>query len=48
MKTLKALRMKTGRHVGIISHIEELQEKIPVRIQVEQNERTGSSKVKVV
>lgn len=48
VNTLKTLRTKAGRHVGIISHIEELQEKIPVRIQVEQSERTGSSTVNVV
>ena len=48
VNTLKTLRTKAGRHVGIISHIEELQEKIPVRIQVEQNDRTASSTVKIV
>jgi exonuclease SbcC len=48
VNTLKTLRTKAGRHVGIISHIEELQEKIPVRIQVEQNDRTASSMVKIV
>ena len=39
---------KSGRQVGIISHIEELQEKIPVRIEVNQNERTATSTVTVV
>lgn len=48
VNTLKSLRTKAGRHVGIISHIEELQEKIPVRIQVEKSERTSSSSVRVV
>lgn len=48
VNTLKSLRTKAGRHVGIISHIEELQERIPVRIQVEQNDRTSSSTIKVV
>ena len=48
VNTLKSLRTKAGRHVGIISHIEELQEKIPVRIQVEKSERTSSSTVRVV
>lgn len=48
VNTLKSLRTKAGRHVGIISHIEELQEKIPVRIQVEKNGKTSSSSVTVV
>ncbi|MBQ9174084.1 MAG: hypothetical protein IJ161_10190 [Bacteroidales bacterium] len=48
VNSLKTLRTKAGRHVGIISHIEELQEKIPVRIQLEQSERTGSSTLRVV
>jgi len=48
VNTLKTLRMKSGRQVGIISHIEELQEKIPVRIEVNQNERTATSTVTVV
>ena len=48
VNTLKSLRTKAGRHVGIISHIEELQEKIPVRIQVEKSGKTSSSSVTVV
>lgn len=48
VNTLKTLRTKSGRQVGIISHIEELQEKIPVRIEVNQNERTATSTVTVV
>lgn len=48
VNTLKTLRTKSGRQVGIISHIEELQEKIPVRIEVNQNERTATSTVAVV
>ena len=47
VSTLKSLRSRAGRHVGIISHIEELQEKIPVQILVEQNERTATSTVRV-
>ena len=39
---------KTGRHVGIISHVEELQERIPVQIQVIQEGNNSSSKVKIV
>jgi len=30
------LYTRAGRHVGIISHVEELQERIPVQIQVNQ------------
>ena len=48
VNTLKSLRTKAGRHVGIISHVEELREKIPVRIQVEKKQRSSSSIVKVV
>lgn len=48
INTLKTLRKKAGRHVGIISHIEEVQEKIPVKIVLEQDNRTASSRVKVL
>lgn len=44
--TLRSLHMKTGRHVGIISHVEELRERIPVQIRVEQD--TGSSSSTVI
>ena len=47
VNTLKSLRTKAGKHVGIISHIEELQERIPVQILVEQNDRTSSSTIRV-
>ena len=48
INTLKTLRKKAGRHVGIISHIEEVREKIPVKIMLEQDNRTASSMVRVV
>lgn len=48
VNTLKSLHTKAGKHVGIISHIEELKDEIPVKIQVEQDKRTSSSTVKVV
>ena len=48
VNTLKSLHTKAGRHVGIISHIEELKPQIPVRIQVEQDARTAVSTVNVV
>lgn len=46
--TLRSLHSKAGRHVGIISHVEELQERIPVQIQVNQEGNNSSSKVKIV
>ena len=48
VNTLKALHTQTGRHVGIISHIEELRERLPVQIRVEQPGNASSSHVKVV
>lgn len=48
INTLRSLHNKSGRHVGIISHVEELQEKIPVQIQVIQEGNASSSKVRVV
>lgn len=48
VETLRSLHSKTGRHVGIISHVEELQERIPVQIQVNQEGHNSSSKVKIV
>ena len=46
--TLRSLHSKSGRHVGIISHVEELQERIPIQIQVIQERNNSSSSVKVV
>ncbi|MBP5688323.1 MAG: AAA family ATPase [Muribaculaceae bacterium] len=48
IETLHALYEKTGRQVGIISHIEELKEKIPVQIQVNQEGNTSSSTITVI
>lgn len=48
INTLRSLHTKAGRHVGIISHIEELKECIPVQIQVNQEGNNSSSKVEVV
>ena len=48
INTLRSLHTKSGRHVGIISHVEELQERIPVQIQVIQEGNNSSSKVRVV
>ena len=48
INTLRTLHNKTGRQVGIISHIEELKEKIPVQIRVNQEGNSSSSTVEVV
>ena len=48
IETLRSLHSKSGRHVGIISHVEELQERIPVQIQVNQEGHSSSSKVVVI
>ena len=48
INTLRTLHNATGRQVGIISHIEELKERIPVQIQVNQEGNSSSSTVKVV
>lgn len=47
INTLRSLHTKAGRHVGIISHVEELQERIPVQIQVIQEGNHSSSRVNV-
>ena len=46
--TLRSLHSKSGRHVGIISHVEELRERIPVQIRVIQEGSSSSSKVEIV
>ena len=48
INTLRSLHTKSGRHVGIISHVEELQERIPIQIQVMQEGNNSSSKVKII
>lgn len=48
VNTLHTLQSHAGRHVGIISHVEELQERIPVQIRVEQSGNNSSSQIKVV
>lgn len=45
--TLRTLHRQGGRHVGIISHVEELKERIPVQIRVEQTERSSASRITV-
>ena len=48
INTLRSLHVKSGRHVGIISHVEELQERIPVQIQVMQEGNNSSSKERII
>lgn len=48
INTLRSLHTKAGRHVGIISHIEELRERIPVQIQVRQEGNNSSSTIEIV
>ncbi len=46
--TLRALHTQSGRHVGIISHIDELRERIPVQLRVVQQGHNGRSTVSIV
>ncbi len=48
VNTLRTLHSKSGRHVGIISHVEELQDRIPVQIQVNQNSNKSSSTITII
>lgn len=45
--TLRTLHTHAGRHVGIISHVEELRERITTQILVEQQSNNAKSTVKV-
>lgn len=48
VNTLRTLHTKAGRHVGIISHVEELRERIPVQIQVLQEGNNSSSRINII
>lgn len=48
INTLHSLHSKSGRHVGIISHVEELKERIPVQIRVNQEGNNSSSTIEIV
>jgi DNA repair exonuclease SbcCD ATPase subunit len=48
ISTLRSLHSKSGRHVGIISHVEELQDRIPVQIQVQQEGNNSNSTVRII
>lgn len=48
ISTLRTLHSKAGRHVGIISHVEELRDRIPVQIQVNQENNNSCSRIRIV
>lgn len=48
VNTLRTLHSRSGRHVGIISHVEELRERINVQVRVNQEGNNSSSTVEVV
>ena len=48
INTLRSLHGQSGRHVGIISHIKEISDSIPVQIQVLQNGSTSSSTIEII
>ena len=47
ISTLRSLHSTTGKHVGIISHVEELREKIPVQIRVEKEGNNSASEIQI-
>lgn len=48
INTLRSLRGKNGRQVGIISHIQEVRDNIPVQIQVNKNSNNSSSTITII
>ncbi|MDE6341116.1 MAG: hypothetical protein K2K93_02255, partial [Muribaculaceae bacterium] len=46
--TLRSLQSRMGKHVGIISHIRELRERIPVKILVERSSQQSTSTVTII
>lgn len=48
INTLRSLRGKNGRHVGIISHIQDVRDNIPVQILVEKPANSSSSTIQVI
>lgn len=48
VETLRGLHSRSGRHVGIISHVEELRERIGSQIRLVQSPGSSSSRVEVV
>lgn len=48
INTLRTLHSQSGRHVGVISHVEEVKENIPVQIQLRQLNNNSSSTIDIV
>lgn len=48
INTLRNLHGQNGRHVGIISHIQEVRDNIPVQIQVVQSGKSSSSTINII
>lgn len=46
--TLRTLHSQSGRHVGVISHVDEVKANIPVQIQVIQESNNSSSRIQIV
>ena len=46
--TLRTLHSQSGRHVGVISHVDEVKANIPVQIQVIQEGNNSSSCIQIV
>jgi exonuclease SbcC len=46
--TLRTLHSKANKHVGIISHVDELKENIPVQIQVNQQGNASYSTIAII
>lgn len=46
--TLRTLHSKAGRHVGIISHVEELREQIPVQITVNRDSHNSAATINII
>lgn len=47
INTLRALHSQSGRHVGVISHVDEVKANIPVQIQVVQEGDNSSSRIRI-
>lgn len=48
INTLRQLKIKTGRNVGIISHVEEIKERIPVQIRVNPKQNKSCSDIEII
>ena len=48
INTLRSLHHHSGRHVGVISHVDEVKANIPVQIQIIQEGNSSSSKINLV